>query len=599
MGGGGSKTADGCGRRRPAAPRDARPPRARGMERRRIRACSRGRARAIAGAPRRARPTPARAAAAAAKAKPKVVLPSYYQDAFNSVDDLKRVLDKRVAASPWNPRRPRGRSRRILTDTKEQGELFKFLKTEFAEELLDCYRAIRRKELFKKGDDQAPRIAEAKRINDVYCKPGAEFQVNLSSRLVRKLKKDLGDDANVTVHLYDKISDDLVLMIAKDKLKRFVETRRAEEQAAIEEAEREEKANPGKKKVRATQAVRIHQAVDEFPHRFLAPDFFRGQLGLKDLAYPPIDDDVKTPLHRFSCGAVSTHGQNHGKYKVNQDRCLARTLQERRDPEGATSCLFLCADGHGKDGHYVADYVVKRVLDEMGKACAAPDSGVLKAWDSCYDIADKNLNDFDELGLDRQSSGTTCVGAMLVGDDLWVASTGDAKIVLGQVSEKCALQAVQVTVEHKITDATEIQRIEEAGGVVEPAPGYACDRIWFDESFSGPGLQPTRTLGDHAAKKIGVIATPDVSHVKLTASDKFIILASDGVWEYVSNRQAVRFVEASLRLNVNEPLRAEMAAKYLVNIATKYWINEGGGYQDDISATVVVLDPPVWKKKYE
>ncbi|EGB07057.1 hypothetical protein AURANDRAFT_28197 [Aureococcus anophagefferens] len=192
---------------------------------------------------------------------------------------------------------------------------------------------------------------------------------------------------------------------------------------------------------------------------------------------------------------------------------------------------------------------------------------------------------------------------MLVGDDLWVASTGDAKIVLGQVKEgdppKCALQAVQVTVEHKITDATEIQRIEEAGGVVEPAPGYACDRIWFDESFSGPGLQPTRTLGDHAAKKIGVIATPDVSHVKLTASDKFIILASDGVWEYVSNRQAVRFVEASLRLNVNEPLRAEMAAKYLVNIATKYWINEGGGYQDDISATVVVLDPPVWKKKYE
>ncbi|KAH8095667.1 protein serine/threonine phosphatase [Aureococcus anophagefferens] len=463
------------------------------------------------------------------KAKPKVVLPSYYQDAFNSVDDLKRVLDKRVAA--------------ILTDTKEQGELFKFLKTEFAEELLDCYRAIHAyKELFKKGDDQAPRIAEAKRINDVYCKPGAEFQVNLSSRLVRKLKKDLGDDANVTVHLYDKISDDL---------------------AAIEEAEREEKANPGKKKVRATQAVRIHQAVDEFPHRFLAPDFFRGQLGLKDLAYPPIDDDVKTPLHRFSCGAVSTHGQNHGKYKVNQDRCLvAHPFKNGRDPEGATSCLFLCADGHGKDGHYVADY----------------------AWDSCYDIADKNLNDFDELGLDRQSSGTTCVGAMLVGDDLWVASTGDAKIVLGQVKEG-----------DPPVDLEDNAKNEEL-----PSP-----RTGEDPPKNAPGrrrstaTEPTRTLGDHAAKKIGVIATPDVSHVKLTASDKFIILASDGVWEYVSNRQAVRFVEASLRLNVNEPLRAEMAAKYLVNIATKYWINEGGGYQDDISATVVVLDPPVWKKKYE
>lgn len=100
------------------------------------------------------------------------------------------------------------------------------------------------------------------------------------------------------------------------------------------------------------------------------------------------------------------------------------------------------------------------------------------------------------------------------------------------------------------------------------------------------------------AAEIGVVADPEGQHVKITPRDKFLILASDGVWEYVSNRQAVRFVEASLRLNVNEPQRAELAAKYLVNVATKYWINEGGGYQDDISAMVIVLDPMPWKKKY-
>ena len=441
---------------------------------------------------------------------------------------------RRAFASAARVVRERARARRlrrILTDQKEQGELFKFLKTEFAEELLDCYRAIHAyKGLFKKDhlataeESQAARKAEATRINDVYCKPGAEFQVNLSAKLVRKLKKDMAVDANYTSHLFDKISDDLVLMIAKDKLKRFVEARKAEEKAAIEEAEKNG-GTVSKKNLRATQAARVHTAVvDEFPHRFLAPDYFRGQLGLKDLAYPPIDDDYQTPLHRFSCGAVSTHGQNHGQYKINQDRCLvAYPFKNGRDAEGAASCLFLCADGHGPDGHYVADYVVKRVMDEMAKACEAKDSDPLKAFGDCYDVADKNLTDFDELGLDRQSSGTTCVGALLVGDDLWVASTGDAKIVLGQVkdgdppvdlednakdealpsprveapdaddsappqtmrrrstatevSEKCNLQAVQLSVEHKITDATEIQRIEEAGGVVEPAPGYACDRI--------------------------------------------------------------------------------------------------------------------------
>ena len=435
-------------------------------------------------------------------------------------------------------------------------------------------------------------------------------------------------------------------MIAKDKLKRFVETRRKDEKKALEVAEAKG-GKDGKANIRVTQAVRLHKAQDEYPHRFMAPDYFRGQLGLKDLAYPPIDDDYQSPLHRFSCGSVSTHGQNHGKYKVNQDRGLtAYPFKHARDKAGTESALFVVADGHGKDGHYVADYVVKRVLDELSKALESdnePDR--IQCIVDAYAKADSELADFDALGLDRQSSGTTCVAALLIGDDLYVASTGDAKIVMGQVKEgepdvdlednakneplpgeedgspreaegkknapgrrrstatevaqKCDLQAIQLTVEHKITDATEIQRIEEAGGVVEPAPGYACDRIWFDESFSGPGLQPTRTLGDHAASKIGVIADPDCSHHKLQKSDKFLILATDGVWEYVSNRQAVRFVEAALRLNVNEPARAELAAKYLVNIATKYWINEGGGYQDDISATVVVLDPPVWKKKYE
>ena len=104
----------------------------------------------------------------------------------------------------------------------------KFLKTEFAEELLDCYRAIHAyKESFKKDKPspeaaQEVRVAEAKRINDTYCKPGAEFQVNLSGKLIRKLKKDIADDANVTVSLYNKISEDLARPPAREISARYV-----------------------------------------------------------------------------------------------------------------------------------------------------------------------------------------------------------------------------------------------------------------------------------------------------------------------------------------------------------------------------------------
>lgn len=137
------------------------------------------------------------------------------------------------------------------------------------------------------------------------------------------------------------------------------------------------------------------------------------------------------------------------------------------------------------------------------------------------------------------------------------------------------------------------------------------DRIWFDSSCRGPGLQPTRTIGDHAAKRIGkaeclaaafvsqkeivgVIATPDTARYNISNKEKFIILASDGVWEYVTDKQAVRFVEASLRVNAKMVDRAELAATYLVNIANKHWVNEGNGYADDISVTVSLLPP--WEK---
>ena len=43
----------------------------------------------------------------------------------------------------------------------------------------------------------------------------------------------------------------------------------------------------------------------------------------------------------------------------------------------------------------------------------------------------------------------------------------------------------------------------------------------------------SRSIGDEVAKKLGVIAEPEISQVKLTHKDKFILIASDGVWEFL------------------------------------------------------------------
>lgn len=60
------------------------------------------------------------------------------------------------------------------------------------------------------------------------------------------------------------------------------------------------------------------------------------------------------------------------------------------------------------------------------------------------------------------------------------------------------------------------------------------DRVWLMHEDS-PGLAMSRSMGDNQAHLIGVICEPDVIKYELTPDDKFIIIASDGVWEFLEN----------------------------------------------------------------
>ena len=45
-----------------------------------------------------------------------------------------------------------------------------------------------------------------------------------------------------------------------------------------------------------------------------------------------------------------------------------------------------------------------------------------------------------------------------------------------------------------------------------------------------------RSIGDHTVKPVGVIAKPVVTQHSLTTQDEFMILATDGVWEFLDNQ---------------------------------------------------------------
>ena len=79
-----------------------------------------------------------------------------------------------------------------------------------------------------------------------------------------------------------------------------------------------------------------------------------------------------------------------------------------------------------------------------------------------------------------------------------------------------------MSIDHKADNPDEVLRIKSGGGIV------------FDSRVGGV-LAVTRAFGDHGLKKSGVIAVPHVAKYTLKPFDKFLVIASDGVWDELSD----------------------------------------------------------------
>ena len=55
----------------------------------------------------------------------------------------------------------------------------------------------------------------------------------------------------------------------------------------------------------------------------------------------------------------------------------------------------------------------------------------------------------------------------------------------------------------------------------------------------------TRSIGDLVASSVGVTPTPELSFFTLTPESKFIVLASDGIWDRLSNEEVMHLIADS------------------------------------------------------
>ena len=66
-------------------------------------------------------------------------------------------------------------------------------------------------------------------------------------------------------------------------------------------------------------------------------------------------------------------------------------------------------------------------------------------------------------------------------------------------------------------------------------------RVWVKED-DVPGLAMNRSFGDRVAATVGVISEPEIKEWDYDKDDKFMLVASDGVWEFISNEECMNII---------------------------------------------------------
>ncbi|MEW5310575.1 MAG: hypothetical protein WDW38_002361 [Sanguina aurantia] len=142
----------------------------------------------------------------------------------------------------------------------------------------------------------------------------------------------------------------------------------------------------------------------------------------------------------------------------------------------------------------------------------------------------------DEGNGTMVQAGCTAVVVLKVGDQLYCANAGDSRGVLARAGK-----AVALSEDHKPAQEGERARIISAGGFLSDIGGMC--RV-------NGNLNLSRAIGDLKYKQNAdlppehqiITAHPDIRRETLGADDKFVILACDGVWDVMSNQDAVDFV---------------------------------------------------------
>ena len=241
--------------------------------------------------------------------------------------------------------------------------------------------------------------------------------------------------------------------------------------------------------------------------------------------------------------------QNRGNRDYMEDK--SRVVQNiNGDKNSYLFCLF---DGHG--GGDVSQFLQINFYKYFKEIL--PISNPEQNFTNLFNKVDEKIKDLNLLNM----GSTACIIYITKENGknvIYSANIGDTRAIL--FSEK---NYKRLSYDHRATDPNESNRIIKNGGVVFAGRVYGS-------------LMLSRAFGDWELKNYGVISDPHVTKTVMGEGDKFLVMATDGVWDVLDDEDIFEMIK-----NTND-------SKELCNHIVKTAIDKGS--MDNISCFAIKLN---------
>ncbi|QCD85238.1 probable protein phosphatase 2C 6 [Vigna unguiculata] len=236
--------------------------------------------------------------------------------------------------------------------------------------------------------------------------------------------------------------------------------------------------------------------------------------------------------------------------------------------------FFGVYDGHG--GSQVAKFCAKRMHDVIAEEWNREMAGGAewqRRWETVFaNSFERTDNEILSDAVAPEMVGSTASVVVLSGCQIIASNCGDSRVVLCRRT-----QTIPLSVDQKPDRQDELLRIEGEGGKVINWNGARVFGV----------LAMSRAIGDRYLRP-WIIPVPEITFTARTDEDECLILASDGLWDVMSNEEVGEVARHILRrrrrsLSVEEPSPAQVVADSLTEIAY------GRNSKDNISIIVVDL----------